>query len=126
MIITALLSAAVSATLASIKNSRDTDVKIAVLENTICVNKENQEKFEEATTSAIAEIAKEMKAAARELLQAASDVKSMSQTQSIVNSVTTKALDALTIKVETHGSTIAEIKGCLDAIRSNSKNNHSQ
>ncbi len=122
MVAAALLSALMAGLLAHFKSAKDMDVKVAVLDAKICALHDRHEEYKESTTDSIAAIAADMKAAARELLVAASTIQSLSQTQAVVNTVSTKLLDSLATKVESQGVAIAELKGVVSSLRDN--NNH--
>jgi hypothetical protein len=122
MVAAALLSAAIAAYLSSVKSAHDMDIKLAVLENKISVSESSLSEFKRTTNEAIADIADDMKTAARELITAAAAIQTAGQSQSVVNSVSTKMLDSLSLKVETHGSAIAELRGMVHGL--NNQTNH--
>lgn len=122
LVAASLLSALLAGIAIHLKNSRDTDIKLAVLENRICNNADSLRELKADTEDSIAEIATEMKAAARELLTAAANVQALTQSQSVVNTLSTKMLDSVTQKVEIQGSAIAELRGLVHGM--NNSTNH--
>lgn len=122
MVAAALLSAAIAAYLSSVKSAHDMDIKLAVLDNKFISSEASLAEFKRATNEAIAEIAADMKTAARELITAAAAIQSAGQSQSVVNSVSTKTLDSLCMKVESHASLIAELRGMVHGL--NNQTNH--
>lgn len=122
MVVAVLLTAAVTGLISFNKSSRDTDVKVALLDNRIYNNETSLRELKAQTSESIADIAADMKLAAKELLTAASNVQSMAQSQGVVNSVSSKILDSLTAKVESQAASIAELRGLIYGM--NNQTNH--
>ncbi len=121
MVAAALLSAVLAGFIAFIKASHDTDIKLAVLENRLLGTENGLAEFKRATNESIAEIAADMKTAAKELITAASAIQVTAQSQSVINQISTKTLDSLTTKVEINASALAELRGIVHSLN---QNNH--
>jgi hypothetical protein len=122
MVAAALLSAAIAGFIASVRSSHEMDTKLAVLESKLIATESSFTEFKRNTNEAIAEIAADMKTAARELITAAAAIQATAQSQGVVNTVSTKMLDSLTQKVENQGSSIAELRGMIHGL--NNQTNH--
>lgn len=118
----ALLSAILTGILTSIKSAHDTDIKLAVLENRLTATEVGFAEFKRATNESIADIAADMKTAARELITAASAIQVASQSQSVVNQVSTKTIDSLITRTDINSAAIAELRGVMQGL--SNKNNH--